>query len=466
MNAHMKDEQPASAVAPALLDRVAEFSAGIRLQAVPAAVRRQGVLNILDTIGCIASGARLPESQQLLAAERARGGPAEASVLGAGTRLPVEAATRVNAYMGDVFELNDLIGGHASIATVTPALALAQALGAPGARLVEAVIAGVEVVCRVHGGFYAHQKPFTETAMVQVTVASAIGAAAAAAKMHGFDVERTRQALAIAGALASWGPAEMVFGEGNSMKPILFGGWPGAVGLMAANYAGAGLTGAMRLLESPIGYYATVARGYDEKIVLDFDHWRLAEPRRKLHACCGYTHSAIDAVAGLRRAGTLAGGGKVRVHLPAYIFPAVVKNGRAPTTPNEARFNIEYCLAHAAVDADVILPDHSIACEAHLKRPEITAAMGRFEAVVDPAYGHYRHSRVEVMDASGAVIERLANDAPRGSEWNPMTDDEVRAKFRRLAEPIMDGARIDAWLARVDALERAPDCGWLLESFD
>jgi len=449
----------------ALLAQVAEFSSGIRLQSVPEPVRRQARLNILDTIGCIASGARLPESRQLLQAEAARGGPAEATVLGVAERLPAEAATRINAYMGDVFELNDLIGGHASIATVVPALALAESINATGAELVEAVIAGVEVVCRVHGGFYAHQKPFTETAMVQVTIASAAGAAAAAAKLLKLDAQQTLQAMAIAGAMTSWGPAELVFGEGNSLKPILFGGWPGAMGLVGANYARHGITAASRLLESPIGYYATVARGFDRDVVLDFDNWRLAQPRRKLHACCGYTHSAIDAVARLRANGALAKAARVRVHLPSYIIPAISKGGQAPTTPNEARFNIEYCLAHASVDTDVILPEHSMNCVQHLQRPEIAAALGNFEVVPDPGYSHYRYCRLELLDAAGRVLEEVRNDAPRGTEWNPMPDDEVKGKFRRLVTGFIEGAQAEQYIERVDRLETSADTGWLLRAF-
>lgn len=462
MSATTQDMDPAERP---LLAEVARYAAGIRLAAVPEQVRSQAELNILDTIGCIASGARLPESQDLLRAESARGGAQEATVLGTRQRLPMEAATRVNGYMGDVFELNDLIGGHASITTVTPALALAEATGASGARLVEAVIAGIEVVCRVHGGFYAHQKPFTETAMVQVTIASASGAAAAASKLLGLDAEQTLHAIAMAGALTSWGPAEMVFGEGNSLKPILFGGWPGSVGLMAANYARHGITGPTRLLESPIGYYATVARDYDAHVVLDFDRWRLAEPRRKLHACCGYTHCAIDTVAKLRRQGQLNGASGIRVHLPAYIEPAVVKYGAAPTTPNEARFNIEYCLAHAMVDSDVIAPEHSMDCTGHLQRQEIRDALARVQCVVEPAFDHYRYCRVDVLDAHGAVRHTIDNDAPRGSEWNTMTDDEVRDKFRRLAEPLLGSAATGEYLARFSGLSGSADVGWLLQDF-
>jgi 2-methylcitrate dehydratase PrpD len=461
----VKNDLPEVLQDASLLSQLAAYSSGIRLQDVPPEVLRQARLNILDTIGCIASGARLPESGQLLAAERSRGGPAEATVLGSSERLPVEAATRINAYMGDVFELNDLIGGHASIATVVPALALAESLGASGSDLVEAVIAGIEVVCRVHGGFYAHQKPFTETAMVQVTIASASGAAAAAAKLMKLDATQTMNAMAIAAALTSWGPAELVFGEGNSLKPILFGGWQGAMGLVGANYARHGLTASSKLLESPIGYYATVARSHDRDVVLDFANWRLAQPRRKLHACCGYTHSAIDAVAKLQAAGELKDVARVRVHLPAYIIPAISKGGRPPTTPNEARFNIEYCLAQAAAGADVILPEHSIQCEEHLRRPEIAEGVGRFEVVTEPAFGHYRFCRLALLNADGSVRRVVENDAPRGSEWNPMSDEDVRAKFRRLAGGFIEGDALDSYIERVEHLDTSASVEWLLRSF-
>lgn len=150
---------------------MATYADGIQWQRIPEQVRHQASLNILDTIGCMASGATDVDAQRLLRVEAARGGHAQATVIGSAMRLPMDAAARVNAYMGDIYELNDLIGGHASMAVVTPSLALAAAIGASGRERVEAVVAGVEVVCRVHGGFYAHQKPFTETGTVQCTIA-------------------------------------------------------------------------------------------------------------------------------------------------------------------------------------------------------------------------------------------------------------------------------------------------------
>ena len=191
----------------------------------------------------------------------------------------------------------------------------------------------------------------------------------------------------------------------------------------------------------------------------------MAQPRRKLHACCGYTHSAIDLIARMRASGQLAGADRMRVFVPPYIIPAISKGGRPPATPNEARFNIEYCLALASVDTDVILPEHTMNCGEHLKRPDIAAALRKFEVVADPAYNHYRFSRVQLLDEAGRVLREESNDAPRGSEWNPMSDDEVLGKFRRLAAPFMSGAQAESYIARVEQLTSAPDTDWLLRAF-
>ena len=110
-----------------LLQELAEYAVSIRWSALPQVVQDEARLNVLDTIGCMASGARLDETRRLLAAERVLGEQGRSSVLGARGGFSAQSAARINAYMGDVFELNDLIGGHASIGTVTPALALAEA---------------------------------------------------------------------------------------------------------------------------------------------------------------------------------------------------------------------------------------------------------------------------------------------------------------------------------------------------
>lgn len=455
---------PSDPRSPALLDALAQFTHDLTLSATPLEVRRQAALCLLDTIGCMLAGAHTDEGAAVLAAERdiGAGGP-PARLLGSHETLPAEAAARVHGYWGDIFELNDLIGGHASIGNVAAALALAGACGATGAQLLAATIAGIEVTSRVYTAVYGTLKPYTEVAMVTPGLVGAFGTAAVAASLQGMSRQATREALAIAGALTTWCPAETIFGSGGSVKPMMFGAWPAAAGLRGAAYARHGLTGPERLLESPLGLMATLARAPDARAITDPQRWFLAEPRRKLHACCGYTHAAVDLAATLRaRLGAQAlTHAHIRVGMPAYVLPAVSKR-EPPVTPNDARFHVGWCVALAAAGEDVILPAHSVEFETHLRRPDIRALLPNIEIVEDVSLTHYHQCVMTVTRAGApAVVARL--DAPRGTPRNPLSDAEVIAKFQRLAAGHLDAQASAAYAARVLDLEGQTSIDWIFD---
>ena len=430
---------------------------------IPAAVKYQACLCILDTIGCMLAGARTEEAALMLACEQAlagaEGGSAQATIAGHAARLPLLAALRTNGYLGDALELNDLIGGHASIGNVSAALALAETEGASGERLLEAVVRGIEVTTLVYNAVYPTLKRYTDSALVPVGIPASIGAAAAAAHLLQLDEAQTLHAMAIAGGLAGWCPAEVIFGQGGSMKPLLFGAQPGATGVTAALYARQGMTGPQALLDGPLGYFRTSA--LDARFH-DHGTWALAQPRRKLHACCGYLHSAVDAVGRLRtHLGVAAlAQGHIEVRVAPYVAD-VVNKPRQPLSPNDARFHLQYCLALVACGADVILPGHSIDLAAHLLRPEVQAAMQRIRVVQDAAITHYHHCEVVHEDASGMCTAQAVT-APRGSPQEPLGDDEVVGKFMALATPVIGESAARAFASETLALDAAVDVrGWI-----
>lgn len=449
---------------PALLDALAQFTHDLTLSATPLEVRRQAALCLLDTIGCMLAGANTDEGAAVLAAEREiSGGGPPARVLGSREKLPAEAAARVHGYWGDIFELNDLIGGHASIGNVAAAFALAEASSATGAQLLAATIAGIEVTSRVYTAVYGTLKPYTEVGMVTPGLVGAFGTAAVAASLQGMSQNTTREALAIAGALTTWCPAETIFGSGGSVKPMMFGAWPAAAGLRGAAYARHGLTGPERLLESPLGLMATLARAPDADVIVDPQRWFLAEPRRKLHACCGYTHAAVDLAASLRtRLGAHAlTQSRIRIAMPSYVLPAVSKR-EPPVTANDARFHVGWCVALAAAGADVILPEHSVEFETHLRRPEIRALLPNVEIVEDASLTHYHQCVMTVTRAGAAPVEARL-DAPRGTPRNPLSDDEVIGKFRRLASGHLDAQASATYAARFLDLEAQAGTDWIFD---
>jgi 2-methylcitrate dehydratase PrpD len=390
------------------------------------------------------AGSRTEEARLMLRCEAAAG---DCTIAGTGERRDLTAAIRVNGYFGDVLELNDLIGGHASIGNVAAALALGESRRVSGARLLEAVIRGIEVTARIYDAVYPSLKRYTEAGLVPVGLPSSIGAAAAAAHLLDLDAPRTAHAMAIAGALAGWCPAEAIFGDGGTMKPLLFGAQPGAAGVTGALHASQGMTGPLALLESPVGYFATVAR----EPRMPAPRWALQQPRRKLHACCGYLHAAVDGVGRLRqRLDAPLAGARIEVRVAPYVADVVSKL-HVPTSPNDARFHLQYCLALAVGGEDVILPEHSIELEAQLRRPGLRSVMERIDVVRDAAITHYHQCVIACGDAVETVL------APRGAPDEPLGDEAVISKFLMLAQPVLGAQDAQRFCDQTLALAQVSD---------
>lgn len=453
----------ASSAGPAGLVLLAREARKLTRATIPADVMQQARLCVLDTLGCILAGTRTAEAALVLACEEqaTTSGPSVA-VYGTRERAPLPSALRLNGYLGDILELNDLVGGHASIGNVSAALGVAQAVDATQGTLFEAVVRGIEVTTSVYGAVYPSLKRFTDSGLVPVGVPSSIGAATAVAHLQGLDAATTPHAMAIAGALAGWCPAEVIFGDGGTMKPMLFGAQPAVAGWTGASYAARGMTGPLRLLESPLGYLRTASTDGKLDTAPWSDRWALSQPRRKLHACCGYLHSAVDAAGELRQAG-FAPDALVDVHVPPYTADAVAKS-RPPVSSNDARFHLQYCVALVLCGADVIEPDHSIAYERHLARPEIRQAMARIRVVVDPALKHYEQSRVLARDIHGTLVAEAGAETPRGSPRRPLSEADLIAKFERLARPVLGASRTARVLQSVlHASADTPVRSWLSE---
>lgn len=445
---------------------LASFAADLHPVTVPGAVLDQAALCVLDTVSCVVAGAGTPEGRAMLAVEQetGAGGRKGVPVLTTDTCLPAEAAARLHGYWGDIFELNDLIGGHASIGVVPAVLAEAARLGSTGAEAVLATVAGVEVAARVYDAVYPTLKPYTEAGLVTPGLVNAFGAAAAVGRLLGLAADVIAHAMAIAGTMTTWCPAEVIFGDGGTIKPVLFGGLPAAAGVRAVTLAEQGLTGPPRLLESDLGLFPTLSTAGRWQVDTEPARWRLAKPRRKLHACCGYIHAALDGVVALRRerGPEVFCGSRVEIRMPAYVLPAVAKS-RPPATANEARFHVQYCVALAIAGADVILPEHSVRFDDRL--PGVLDLMRSIEVSEGDGLDHYHQCEIVVRREQGPPVVRRV-DGPRGTPQNPLPDDEVRAKAVRLLHGKVRGGDAEAYAERVAGLRAADSLTWLYEGLE
>ena len=447
------------------ITQLADFLATLIPDAIPQEVAAQADLCLLDTLGCMIAGADTEEARQLLRAET-KTNPGDLCSVAGGGRHSLLGAARLNAYQGDIFELNDLIAGHASIGNVAAALALGQARGVPGATLRMALVAGIETTARIYNAFYPYQKPLDEVGIVSVGVASTVGAAAACARLLDLNTQQTANALAIAAGWANWCPAEVIFGDGGTAKPMLFGGLPATVGISAALAATEEMTGPLHILESDKGYFATVARSWDESAFRTRD-WALAAPRRKLHACCGYIHSAYDsAVELVSRTGLTPDEiASVTVEVPPYTIPAIRK-AAPPSTPNEARFHMQYMLAQALSGAGPVTPRMSTEFTSEFARPEIRSLTDRITITGAADLTQYHQSRLTIRRTDGQDL-KAENNAPRGTAKNPLDREALIAKFTDLSTPVLGEGptqRIMAYCADLAKANSVADLGRLIEA--
>ncbi|RAN72399.1 hypothetical protein B5P43_32795 [Bacillus sp. SRB_336] len=415
-----------------VLNDLARFAL-ILSEDIPVDVKEQAKLCILDTVGCMVSGIKVPEYFAVRSAELALGtGDGELSHLG---------QARLLGYLGDVLELNDLIGGHASIGIVTAVLSTAWRLGSSLEDVVDAVVVGNEVTARLYEACAWTKKPYTDSGMVIPSLVSAFGAAAALARLRGFSEKQTADSMSMAATLTSWGPAEVIFGDGGTVKPFLFGSVPADAAIRAMAYAEYGLTGPPRIIDSPIGLMAALAESFDATRISSSDRWYLRTPQRKLHASCGYTHSSIDAVVELVKSRSdLASAKSIRIHVPEYLLDAVWKS-EPPRTSNEARFHLQYCVALAATGSKIIEPRHMLDFEDYIHDADVARLLqsisieaGSFE---DIGQGKpYNSSEVTIEFENGEIL-RGGCSAPRGSAGNALSPEDVVAKFSRNSDGLL-----------------------------
>ena len=80
------------------------------------------------------------------------GGNEEATVWGSGLKVPVLAASQANAVQGHAIDMDDghrFANGHPGVVTIPAGVAIAEKNDLTGRELIEAVVAGYEVLIRL-----------------------------------------------------------------------------------------------------------------------------------------------------------------------------------------------------------------------------------------------------------------------------------------------------------------------------
>ena len=153
----------------------------------------------------------------------------QASLLGRREKVDIASAALLNGISSHTFDFDDTHHKtiiHPAGPVASAALALAEHLGKSGRELLDAMVLGIEVSCRVGNAIYPdhYDRGWHITGTIGM-----LGSAAACSRLLGLDAARTQMALGIAASQ----PIGLREQFGTMTKPFHPGG-AARVGLMAA----------------------------------------------------------------------------------------------------------------------------------------------------------------------------------------------------------------------------------------
>jgi 2-methylcitrate dehydratase PrpD len=418
---------------------------------------------VLDWLGSALAGALEPPAQM---ARRValRMGKSDEAMMFAGGRAAAGAAAFANGVASHILELDDIHKGstvHAAAPIIPAALAVAEREHANGRAFLAAVTLGYEAAFRVGEAVNpSHYRYWHPTG-----TAATFGATVAAGRLIGLDTTQMLHALGSAGTQAA-GLWEFIVD--GSMSKHLHPGKAALNGVLSADLAREGFTGAPRILEGDRGFFRAMSTNADPARVTEGlgTTWKIGENGYKLYSCCGHTHTAIDVALDLRGQRGWSPDESlaelVSIDIATYGPGYDIVKEMNPRSPYQAKFSLAYCVAVALLEGQVGLPQFAPDRFGPdgVRSPAIASLLSRTRVTVDDAltrkYPAAWPARLTLRLRDGSTLQ-ASSDYPRGNPENPVETAQLQDKLVALVEPRLGRDAAMAALAAVGLLPRASD---------
>ena len=335
-------------------ERLAHFAVSLKLEAVPEAVVEKTKRILLDAIGIALAASRTESGQMVIRLARALGGQPESQVIGAELRTSAANAVLANGTLTHALDFDDTLEEgiiHAGSCVGVTALAVGEACRLSGRQVLEAAIAGFEVMYKIGvaapGRF--HARGYHPT-----SVCAPFGAATVAGLLYGLSSEQMIHAFGIAGSQSS-GIIEYL-ADGSWTKQF-HPGWGSHAGIIAALLAREGFRGPRTVLEGRRGFYAAFA-GPEAPILERLDeigtNWELPRVMFKSYPCGSIAHPYLDCALRIRQQHQPPAADIDRIVCRTHEGPVPrlwepLEQKQRPVTPYAAKFSLPYSIAVALV---------------------------------------------------------------------------------------------------------------------
>ena len=414
--------------APPVTQTLARFVATHPSRGWSDAVDHEAHRTFMNWLGCAVGAAQHESAHAALGAVAMLQPAQQASVLGRADKVDMASAALVNGITSHTFDFDDthlktII--HPAGPVASAVLALAEHKGLSGRAVIDALVLGIDVSCRVGNTMYPehYDRGWHITGSTGM-----LGAAAGCARLLGLDEKQTAMALGIAASQ----PVGMREQFGTMTKPFHPGGAARA-GLMSALLASQGFTASPKALEAPRGMIQTVSTKYAWNEITDElgQRFEISFNSYKPFACGIVIHPSIDACSQLRAQGVTAEQVE-RIELKVHSLVLELTGKKEPADGLQGKFSVYHGCACGLIFGKAGEDQYA---DDIVNRADMVALRRKVVATVDDS-----------IDEASADVTAVLKDGRRvhvfvkhaiGSLENPMTDAMLEGKFHDLSDPVI-----------------------------
>ncbi|WP_051481709.1 MmgE/PrpD family protein [Paraburkholderia nodosa] len=453
-----------------LVEQLAKFTTDTQFDQIPSFVVEECKRILLDSIGCAVAATGEPKGRIGIDYARAMGGNGDATIMGTGEKASIFGAAFANGELINALDMDAVVPpGHVTPYVLPGALAIAEAHGAPGTALVEAIALSHEMSYRL-GKAMDYLRDTRDGKVSPPPVygysSTVFGATAAIVKLKALPDTVLANALGIAGSIAPVNSQVAWFqhAPSSTIKYLLAGALT-QTAMTAAHMAEFGHRGDVQILddrEYGFSRFIGTRRWEPERIAagLGADWLFPAEQAYKPYPHCRILHALLDSLTEIVEEHDIAPAeiDAIKAWVEGFVEQPVWLN-REIAHVHDAQFSIAHGLA---LGAHRVPPGKGWQDPDLVFGASVMNLMGKVTHEVHPDYvallsGHAasRPAKIEVQARGKTFVgeRRYPKGSPSPESSSFMTNDELAVKFRRNTEDVLSAARIDDVIDTVFHLE-------------
>jgi 2-methylcitrate dehydratase len=433
-----------------LSHQMAEFAMNLKYEEIPAEAVYEAKRFLLDSIGCALAAVKNEDMGAMYRFTEKLGGRPEATIIGTGEKTNAPNAALMNCLLTRALDYNDIYWeqdpSHPSD-MIGAALAAAEANGKNGREALIAIVIAYELEMR---WCHAADPGVREVGWHHATLTQFVSPLVAG-RMYDLDHDQMVAAVGISGS-SHFTLGGVVAGHLTNMKntadPL-------------ASQAGV----IAEVLEGKEGLFEVLTNvtWRPDWLLKDLgEEFMITQCSYKAFPTEALTHQPISAALQVCREHQIAAEDVAAIHVETTTRGADILSDPskfAPKTKETADHSLPYVIAAAVADGNV-LPDSF--SDEKLVDPRIWELLGKIKVIADPEidalFPGVKRARVTITTLEGNSHTAQV-DYAKGSPQNPMSDQEIVAKFRANAEGVVSKKRQDEIIAATWAFDEIDDLG-------